>query len=99
MLPPDGIFTNGDASEHPLPGIANDKDALDAQTSAFSNLLRADIGQSLGVPLGAVTLAGVSPVGETSIDWRLWQHWAEGSLNVSELVSEAPEGAGGKRDS
>ncbi|CAM9648366.1 unnamed protein product [Ascophyllum nodosum] len=91
VLPPDGIFTNGDASEHPLPGIANDKDALDAQTSAFSNLLRADIGQSLGVPLGAVTLAGVSPVGETSIDWRLWQHWAEGSLNVSVVIkSEEP---------
>lgn len=93
VVPPVEIAGTGEDSEHPLPSIYNDKDLLDVKASAFSNLLRADIGQSLGVPLDAVDLEGVSPAGETIVDWQSWPQWAEGSLNVSRIRREGGRGA------
>lgn len=54
-----------------------------SQVSAFSALLRADVGQALGVSMKAVDLTGVSPAGETSVDWQEWTQWGVGALNVS----------------
>lgn len=95
VVPPVEIAGTGDGSKHPLPSILNDKDLLEAKASAFSNLLRADIGQSLGVPLNAVDLEGVSPAGETIVDWQSWPQWVEGSLNVSRVQRE---GGGGRSE-
>lgn len=82
MLPPDGYNDSGDASpsSSSLPRIA--ADALDEQGSAFSSLLRADVGRALGVPMKAVAVGGVLPAGETVIDWQAWRQWGEGALNV-----------------
>lgn len=88
MDPPVEIADTGDDSEHPLPSIFNEKDLLEAKASAFSSLMRADIGQSLGVPLDAVDLEGVSPAGKTIVDWQSWPQWVEGSLNVSSVRRE-----------
>lgn len=84
VLPPDGFTESSDAHGPPsssVPSFA--ADALDEQGSAFSSLLRADVGRSLGVSMEAVAVGGVLPAGETVVDWQGWRQWGEGALNVS----------------
>lgn len=82
VVPPSLSAGSGDINHASLPSITADPDARDAQLSAFSALLRADVGQALGVSLKSVTLEGISPAGETRLDWAVWRQWGSGSLNV-----------------
>ena len=84
MLPPDKVFDTGDGSApSSFPSTAGSAEALDEQGSAFSALLRADVGQALGVPMKSVSVGGVFPAGETAVDWSAWRQWGAGALNVS----------------
>lgn len=86
VLPPNHQVTeHGDATSpsSPFPSTANGAEALDEQGSAFSALLRADVGQALGVSMKAVSVGGVFPAGEMVVDWKAWRQWGAGALNVS----------------
>lgn len=84
VLPPDGYTETRGANGPPsssLPSFV--ADALDEQGSAFSSLLRADVGRALGVSMEAVAVGGVLPAGETVVNWQGWRQWGQGALNVS----------------
>lgn len=84
MLPPDKFTATGDAGQSsPFPSTPGGAEALDEQGLAFSALLRADVGQALGVSMKSVSVGGVLPAGETAVDWSAWRQWGAGALNVS----------------
>lgn len=69
------------------PSIASDAAARSGVREAFSTLVRADVGQALGVSMEAVSIKGVSstPVteGGVTLDWERWPEWRTRSLDVS----------------
>lgn len=86
VLPPDGFSGDEGHTSNPsssLPPITASAKTLDEQGSAFAALLRADVGQALGVSMEAVAVVGVSPAWETLVDWQSWRRWGEEALNVS----------------
>lgn len=84
MLPPDKVIETADAGPSaPFPSNEGTAEALEERGSAFSSLLRADVGRAVGASIKSVTVRGVFPAGETAVDWSAWRQWGAGALNVS----------------
>lgn len=80
---PAHLEVHGDTEHRSPPKIATDKEALDGVAQGFTTLLRADLGQAIGVPIDSVTVVKVAPGKESLAGWNMWQQWMDESLNVS----------------